>query len=80
MRKIASKFEEIWAKAEKRNEHEKGRFAKLLDQNGRYMTMGIYDTVTKKYCIFNTINLVGNYRYDAKTEPPEFREMAAMLK
>lgn len=80
MRKVAKKFEEIWTKAEKRNEHEKGRFCKLLDQSGRYMTMGIYDTVTKKYCIFNSINLVGNYRYDNKATPPEFDEMVEMLK
>lgn len=80
MRKVAKKFEEIWTKAEKRNEHEKGRFVKLLNQEGRYMSMGIYDTVDKKYCIFNTINLIGNYRYDNRISPPEFDEMVEMLK
>ena len=90
MRKmIAEKFEEIWTKAEKRNA-ELGavtgfddatgqRFVRIYDQGKRYITMGIYDTVSKKYCVFDTINLVGNFRYSPREVPPELVEMERMV-
>ena len=79
MRKISKRFEEICAKAEKRNEKEPGRFYRLFDQSKRYQTMGVYDSVTKKFVLFDTINLVGNFRYPGMNVPPEFDEMEALV-
>lgn len=89
MRKIAKRFNEIWADAEKRNEKEGpvngfdpesgARFQKIYEQRKRYVTMGIYDSLTKQYAIFDTINLVGNYRYDPQVVPPEIDEMARIV-
>lgn len=78
MRKIAKKFDEIWTKAELRNQSERDRFFKIFSQEKRYITMGIYDSYTKKYCLFDTINLVGNFRYSNDT-PPELNEMLKMV-
>lgn len=79
MRKIAKRFEEIWAKAEERNGRGPQRYFKLWDTKKRYVTMGIYDSETKKYCIFDTVNLAGNYRYNSKDVPAEFDEMESMI-
>ena len=94
MRKIAKRFEQIWAKAEKRNaeidpssvypDYPHRRFQKIWQvqipkqqnqQNKRYVTMGIYDSFTKKYATFDTINLVGNFRYSPQHIPAELHEM-----
>ena len=79
MRKLTRLFDDIWEKAQKRNRFEAKRFIKIFDQRKRYITMGIYDSKTKKYCLFDTINLVGNFRYSAKTVPAEFDDMQRML-
>lgn len=78
MRKIEKKFEEIWTKAEERNKKEGNRFYRIHSLSGsdrRYITMGIYDSKTKKYSTFDTINLIGNFRYNAQVVPPEINEM-----
>ena len=79
MRKIARRFEQIWAKAEERNGQYGHRYYKCYDHNKRYVTMGIYDSVTKKHVIFDTINLAGNYRYNSKDIPAEFDEMEKLI-
>lgn len=75
MRKIAKRFDEIWTKAELRNQTEKDRFIKVFEHSKRYITMGVYDSVTKRYALFDTINLVGNFRYNPNTVPQELNEM-----
>ena len=81
MRKISKKFEDIWAQAESRNRAEgRHRFHQINSSNRKYFTLGIYDSVNKKYCLFDTINLVGNFRYNHKDIPPEFLEMENLIK
>lgn len=79
MRKLASTFDEIWTKAENRNKSEGERFFRIFKQNRRYVTYGIYDSQRKKYVLFDTINLVGNFRYDSRVVPPEFNEMSELV-
>jgi len=86
---LVSVFEEIWSQAEKRNSElgpvngfdpaSGARFQRIFTQDKRYVTMGIYDTVSKKYSMFNTINLVGNFRYNTQNVPAEFSEMRRMI-
>jgi hypothetical protein len=80
MRKIATEFDEIWKLAEERNRHEgKHRFYKIQHQQKRYITFGIYDSSKKKYVLFDTVNFVGNFRYDSKSVPNEFRQMRSLV-
>lgn len=79
MKIISKKFDEIWSKAEQRNRKEGFRFHKIYSQNKRYITMGIYDTSTNKYSIFESINLIGNFRYNAQVVPPELYEMQEIV-
>ena len=81
MRKLASVFDKIRARAEERN-NELGnqRFYRIFEKKNRYYTYGLYDGLTKKWCTFCTINLVGNYRYNIEVLPPEFSEMEQMVK
>jgi hypothetical protein len=80
MRKIERHFEEIWKRADAYNRSNAGtRFFRIYEQNRRYITMGIYDSQTKRYATFDTINLVGNFRYDARQIPPELNEMSALV-
>lgn len=88
-------FDKIWAAAEQRNAelgpvfgHDPktgSRFHRILDRsssegkNGRYITMGIYDSVKNKYVLFNTINLSGNFRYNNNSVPAEFNEMKRLV-
>lgn len=78
MRHLTNVFNEIWALAEERN-RQGGGFIKIYESKKRYVTFGIYDSVTKKYCLFHTINLVGNFRYNSKVVPPEFKEMRKLV-
>jgi hypothetical protein len=81
MRKIFKRFEDIWYMAEARNRAEgRHRFHQINCLNRKYVTLGIYDSVTKKYCLFDTINLVGNFRYNHKEIPREFQEMEDLCK
>lgn len=78
--KIANKFEEIWKLAEERNRSAgRQRFFKILSQQRRYVTFGVYDSQNKKYVLFDTVNFVGNFRYNSHTFPPEFAEMQKMV-
>ena len=53
--------------------------APASDKGSRYLVMGIYDSVTKKYALFDSINLSGNFRYNNRAEPPEFKQMLKMI-
>lgn len=79
MRKLAKVFDDLWSKADKRNRQEGYRFSRILSQRGRYVTYGVYDTQTKKYVLFDTINLTGNFRYNARNVPSEFEEMEELI-
>ena len=78
MRHLSNVFTEIWTLAEERN-REGSRFIKIYESRKRYVTFGIYDAKSKRYCMFNTINLVGNFRYNSKVVPPEFAEMRRLV-
>lgn len=76
MRKITQKFDEIWQKADKFNKSNRTeRFFKIQEQRKKYLTLGIYDSLTKKFALFDTINLTGNFRYDNNVIPPEVLDM-----
>lgn len=83
MRKIIKAFEDIWSLAESRNRAEgRHRFHQINSPstNRKFVTLGIYDSVNKKYCLFDTINLVGNFRYNHREVPEEFQEMERMVR
>ena len=79
MRKIIKSFDEIWSKAEAFNRKKVDRFVKCFDSRGKYVSFGIYDKISKKYCLFDTINLTGNFRYNASESIPELSEMEKMI-
>lgn len=79
MRKIVKSFDEIWSKAEAFNRKKEDRFVKCFDSRGKYVSFGIYDKISKKYCLFDTINLTGNFRYNASESIPELSEMEKMI-
>lgn len=80
MRKIQKKFDEICKRADERNRREGMRFYKIFQTDKRYITFGIYDSKTKKWCTFDTINLIGNFRYNVKESvPSEFYEMSKIV-
>jgi hypothetical protein len=80
MRKIIKKFNEIWESADAHNRgFRQNRFIKIFEQKQRFMTVGIYDSRTKKYCLFDTINLTGNFRYNNADIPAELNEMEQMV-
>ena len=80
MRNLIKRFDEIWSKADRRNKDEGHRFYKIFETNQRYITMGVYDSKTKKYSTFDTINLSGNFRYNIKADPPqEFDDMEKIV-
>lgn len=79
--KLSKKFDEICASAEKYNkENRTDRFVRMFDQSRKFVSMGLYDSVTKKYVLFDTINLTGNFRYSNNVLPNEFTEMENMIK
>ena len=86
MRKIMKMYNSIWERAEERNRTEPHRFYQISESRGsksdpkkRYMEIGIYDSKYSKYCIFDTIALVANFRYNSKSIPAELREMERMV-
>lgn len=79
MRKIAKRFDDIWARAERYNRDNGNRYIKIYEHRKRYVTMGIYDSKTKRYELFDTINLSGNFRYSPKEVPVEFDYMESLI-
>jgi hypothetical protein len=80
MSKFIRKFEEIWENADKFNSLNKtDRFFKLFEQRKKFITVGLYDSVTKKYALFDSVNLVGNFRYNNNSVPPELFDMDRMV-
>lgn len=79
--KLSKKFDEICASADRYNKDNKtDRFYRMFDQSKRFVVMGLYDSVTKKYVLFDAVNLTGNFRYNTNTMPGEFAEMEEMIK
>ncbi len=79
--RLSKKFDEICASAEKYNkENRTDRFLRMFDQSKKFVSMGLYDSVTKKYVVFDTINLTGNFRYSNNVLPNELIEMENMIK
>ena len=79
MRKVVKSFDQVWAKAEAFNKRNGDRFVRCFDSRGKYLSFGIYDKVGKKYCLFDTINLTGNFRYNASEVVAELVEMEEMI-
>lgn len=87
MNKITAKFNQIWSKAEAVNLMDDPKWAEASPRirriyepyKNRYVRMGLYDTVTKKYVIFDTINLMANFRYNQHKIPQELRDMETLV-
>ena len=81
MFKLTKEFDAIWERAQKVNERSEGqRFFKIFQQNKRFVTIGLYDSFTKKYELFDTVNFAGNFRYDKGSKPRELITMYNMVK
>lgn len=72
-------FDDVWAQADALNKKKGFRFCKIFEIRDRYVTMGVYDTKTHQYCLFDTINFSGNYRYSPKEIPEELYEMEKLV-
>ena len=79
MRKILKEFDNVWSEAETVNRKSGRRFERCFNQSGKYVSFGIYDTQSKRYELFDTINLSGNFRYNSGTVPPELKEMRELV-
>lgn len=83
MKKIARTFENIWKDAQAINATTtriKQRFFKIYSVKGKNVQLGLYDAITKRWTIFDSINLSGNYRYVDREQIPEITEMKAMIR
>ena len=81
MFKLTREFDSIWEQAQAVNEKsEKQRFFKIFQQTKRFVTVGLYDSVTKKYELFDTVNFAGNFRYDKSKKPAELESMEKMVR
>jgi hypothetical protein len=81
MFKLNKEFEQISNLATTVNSRlNKPRFHTIFHQNKRFVTVGLYDALTKQYELFDSINFAGNYRYDKNVKPVEFFRMESMLK
>ena len=80
MCKLNREFDLLWSKAVKVNEQSSGqRFHRIFHQSKRFVTVGLYDSVTKQYALFDTVNFAGNFRYDKNIKPDEFSVMEKMV-
>ena len=81
MFKIKNEFDRICVLASSANNSlNMKRFLPMSNTNRKYASYGVYDSVTKKYVLFDTIMFSGHYNYNKKTKPPEFDEMEALIK
>lgn len=81
MFKLNKEFEQISNMAVAANTRiAKPRFHTIFHQNKRFVTVGLYDSVTKTYELFDSINFAGNFRYDKNQKPVEFTRMEQMLR
>jgi hypothetical protein len=80
MYKLTKKFDEVCDAAEHfNNTNRTDRFHRIFEQRKKYFTVGLYDAVTKKHVLFDSINLVGNFRYNNNMVPSELFEMEQMV-
>tara|TARA_B110000305_G_C19283779_1_gene560650 strand:+ start:119 stop:379 length:261 start_codon:yes stop_codon:yes gene_type:complete len=80
MFKLNREFDQLWSKAVKANEKAGTyRFHRIFQQTKRFVTVGLYDSFTKQYELFDSVNYAGNYRYNKTTKPAEFVKMEKMV-
>jgi hypothetical protein len=80
MFKLNREFDQLWGRAQKVNESVgSNRFQRIFHQQKRFVTVGLYDSVTKQYELFDSVNFAGNFRYDKNTKPVEFALMEKMV-
>lgn len=80
MFKLNREFDQLWSKAAKANEKTgTHRFHRIFQQTKRFVTVGLYDSVTKQYELFDSVNYAGNFRYNKLTKPVEFANMEKMV-
>jgi hypothetical protein len=81
MFKLNKEFEQISNMVDSANAKlNKPRFHAIFHQNKRFVTVGLYDSLTKTYELFDSINFAGNFRYDKNVKPAEFVRMENMLR
>jgi Ca2+-binding EF-hand superfamily protein len=83
MREALRAFERVSRSINERNKRLKAqRFYRLFDtdKQGRVTSFGVYDSVAKRYVVFETINFAGNFRYNSADVPAEVKEMLDLVK
>jgi hypothetical protein len=81
MFKLTKEFEQLTQRANGINARlGKTRFYTIFQPNKRFVTVGLYDTATKEFELFDSINFAGNHRYDKNIKPDEFIRMEQMIK
>ncbi len=81
MFKIKNEFDRLGLLADAVNKKiNNKRFIMSQSANKRYMSYCLYDYVSKKHVVFNTIMFSGHYRYNKNAVPAEFAEMEKMLR
>lgn len=80
MFKIKNEFGRIAVLADVANEQQKRkRFIASESSKQKYPTYCLYDTVTKKYVVFDSIMFAGHYAYNKNTTPRELEEMEQLI-
>jgi len=60
MFKLNREFDQLWSQAVKINEKQgHHRFHRIFQQSKRFVTVGLYDSVTKQYALFDSVNFAG---------------------
>ena len=81
MFRIKNDFDRICVLADSANNSlNRKRFITMSNSHRKYATYGVYDTVSKRYVLFDTIMFSGHYKYNKNTRPPEFNEMEQLIK
>ena len=81
MFKIKNEFGRIAVMADVANDNLKfKRFIATESTKQKYPTYCLYDTVTKKYVVFDSIMFAVHYNYDKKTAPKELVEMETLIR
>lgn len=81
MFKIKNEFDRICVLADTANQKLRSkRFLPMSNTNRKYASYGVYDNVTKRYVLFDTIMFAGHYNYNKNRKPPEFDEMEQLIR
>jgi hypothetical protein len=80
MFKIKNEFDRICVLADVANKKLNfKRFHTMSATKQKYAQFGIYDSVDKKFVLFDTIYFAGHYGYDKHVKPQEFVEMEKLI-